>query len=127
MKPQRLWWLSFADYNQPFEKQFLGVAIVPGSDMKSAIIASHILQVNPGGEVCAQPLDQSLSLEGDWLGRLLDRDEVDELNEHLLELSRTPRHCTACNRDVSPLEWNPPADCCKSCATLPTVKVSYLN
>lgn len=46
-----LWWLSFADAERPAGEQLLGVAIVEGADMATAIKAAWALGCNPGGEV----------------------------------------------------------------------------
>jgi hypothetical protein len=44
-------WLSFADGSLPEGQQFLGVAIVCGWTIQEAVTRSHLLHVNPGGEI----------------------------------------------------------------------------
>jgi hypothetical protein len=41
------WWLSFSD------ERFLGAAIVEASNFPEAVLRTHALGINPGGEVLA--------------------------------------------------------------------------
>ena len=66
-------WLSFADPERPEGSQFLGAALVKEQVLEDAMTRSHVLGINPGGEVKAlgpipvehlpanAPLDQLLS------------------------------------------------------------------
>jgi hypothetical protein len=45
------WWLSFCDPDRPEGQQFIGVAIVCGWTIQEAVTRSHLLKVNPGGEI----------------------------------------------------------------------------
>lgn len=45
------WWLSFADSSRPTGQQFLGVTVVKACGMALAVMRSHSLKINPGGEV----------------------------------------------------------------------------
>ena len=47
----KTWWLSFADPLRPTGQQFLGVVIVDAIGFIEAVRVTHILGVNPGGEV----------------------------------------------------------------------------
>lgn len=46
-----LWWLSFADPDLPEGHQFLGVVIVEAQDGEAAVARTHLMGINPGGEV----------------------------------------------------------------------------
>ena len=76
-----LWWLSFADPDQPEDSQFLGVAIVQAPTFPAAITRSHALAVNPGGEVaCMGPIPQEY-IAAEWRDRLLTRAEAESVPE----------------------------------------------
>lgn len=75
-----LWWLSFADINLPRGQQFLGVVIIEAADSKEALLRSHALNVNPGGQVRMLPLPSWLQVDAKWLKRLLSRQECDEVD-----------------------------------------------
>ena len=78
---ETLWWLSFVDPEKsgppaqqiPGGPGFLGAAIVPGPTFIDAVNNSHLLGINPGGEVQGIPMD-SAPLEK--LGRLLSLTEI---------------------------------------------------
>lgn len=79
-----LWWLSFVDPGRsaPIEQQvpggggFLGVVIAEGDTLADAITRSHLLGVNPGGQVSAQgPIPRQL-IAAEWRDRLLTKDEA---------------------------------------------------
>lgn len=59
---EQLWWLSFAD------DRFLGVAIVWAESMELAIIKTHHLGINPGGQVAGRPI------AGEWVARVRECD-----------------------------------------------------
>lgn len=73
------WWLSFVDSKLPKGKQFLGVVIVVASGPTEAVVRSHQLKVNPGGEVSWAPLPSWVCVDARWLGRLLTTQECDEV------------------------------------------------
>ena len=64
----KLWWLSFCDTDRPVGQRFLGVAIVEGTDLASAITEAWERQCNPGGEVLSHHTN-----------KLMSRDEIDGL------------------------------------------------
>lgn len=84
-----LWWLSFCDPDKapPPEQQrpggpsFLGGVITQAPTMAAAITRSHVLKVNPGGEVkILGPIPgEYIALE--WRDRLLSADEIDAIPE----------------------------------------------
>jgi hypothetical protein len=45
------WWMSFADPTRPRGSQFLSVLLIEADDAKKAMTRSHVLGLNPGGEV----------------------------------------------------------------------------
>jgi hypothetical protein len=78
------WWLSFCDTDKPAGTQFLGACIVgPASDIGEAAQLAWWLGINPGGEVAAQPIPQTLlgTTPFDYLGRLLTRAECDAVDK----------------------------------------------
>lgn len=86
------WWLSFADGHLPKGQQFLGVAIVRGTNIMHACARAHRLGCNPGGSVQGQqwPLDFDPPEQfQDRLNRLLTRDEAEQLDRELLEYFKT--------------------------------------
>lgn len=81
-------WLSFADSTRPKSQQFLGVAIVSAMDISGALTVSHVLGINPGGEVAYIEVDESVagllsfSLEP-YHDRLLPPSEARELHDRI--------------------------------------------
>jgi hypothetical protein len=68
-----LWWLSFSGGKN------LGVAIVEALSFGEAVSKSHLLGINPGGEVVGVELDTDDAIdEARMLGlhRLISRDEL---------------------------------------------------
>jgi hypothetical protein len=89
MTAEPLWWLSFCDPDiaasipeparQPGGPSFLGVIIVQASDLPAAITRSHLLGINPGGEIgVAGPLPE-WSVAAEWRDRLLTAAEADAI------------------------------------------------
>ncbi|MGI5216223.1 hypothetical protein [Nocardia sp. CA-290969] len=82
-----LWWLSFVDPAKapPLEEQvpggasFLGVCIVPGENLTQAVSTSWFLGCNPGGELLGIPIRPEVAIDPSWIGRLLSRDELEQL------------------------------------------------
>lgn len=76
-----LWWLSFADPDAPEGTQFLGVAIVQAPTFPAAVTRSHVLTVNPGGEVaCMGPIPHEY-VGPQWRDRLLTKAEAEAIPE----------------------------------------------
>ena len=84
-----LWWMSFCDPSKapPRRKQrpggpsFLGGAVIQGPTLAAAITRSHLLGVNPGGEVAAQGPIPPHWIGQEWRDRLLTADEVRSVPE----------------------------------------------
>ena len=84
-----LWWMSFCDPDKapPPEQQrpggpsFLGGVITQAPTFPAAITRSHMLGVNPGGEVaCIGPIPAEY-IAAEWRDRLLSADEIDAIPE----------------------------------------------
>ena len=73
-----LWWLSFADPDQPKGSQFLGVAIVDAVCFEEAVVWSHMLGCNPGGEVQGVDISEE-QVPKDFLHRILEMDALNDL------------------------------------------------
>ena len=79
-----LWWLSFTDPDRsapPAEQVpggggFLGVAICEGDTLADAITRSHLLGVNPGGQVAARGPLPAWMIEPQWRDRLLTKEQA---------------------------------------------------
>jgi hypothetical protein len=71
------WWLSFADGSRPTGTQFLGAVIVEAPDLALAIGITHMLGINPGGEVMGAPLPGESAIHESWLDVLLSRAEIE--------------------------------------------------
>lgn len=76
------WWLSFADGKRPVGQQFLGVVLVRAPEFTLAVMATHRLGVNPGGEVCGTEFtgDGLEDVLQRYAGRLLSKDECAEFD-----------------------------------------------
>jgi len=76
-----LWWLSFIDPTKKRGTRFLGVVVVEGADLAAAITRSHLLGVNPGGEIeAAGPLPAGC-IATEWRDRLLTSGEANSIPE----------------------------------------------
>jgi hypothetical protein len=82
-----LWWLSFCDpaKTPPPEQQrpgglsFLGVVITQAPSLEAAITRSHVLGVNPGGEIgTVGPIPAGYIAAG-WRDRLLTAEDVESI------------------------------------------------
>ena len=76
-----LWHLSFADPGLPAGSQFLGVVIVQAQALEDAVTRSHVLGVNPGGEIqVAGPIPPGF-IGPEWRDRLLSKAEAEAIPE----------------------------------------------
>lgn len=73
-------WLSFADARLPKGSQFLGVVVIAADTFLEAVVLTHALGLNPGGEVEGFPITRGLVPHPRWLDRLLNREEAEALN-----------------------------------------------
>jgi len=82
-----LWWLSFCDPDKappPAEQRpggpsFLGGVITQAPTLAAAITRSHVLGVNPGGEVKILGPMPAHFIAPQWRDRLLSAAEIDEI------------------------------------------------
>jgi hypothetical protein len=82
-----LWWLSFCDPDKapPEDEQrpggpsFLGVVITQAPNFAAAITRSHVLGVNPGGEIGARGPIPARFIAAEWRDRLLTFAEVEAI------------------------------------------------
>lgn len=72
--------MSFVDPAKPAGERFLGVAIVEAPSIEAALIRSHVLAVNPGGEVAAVAM-RAGAVGPEWQDRLLTREEAENIPE----------------------------------------------
>ena len=76
-----LWWLSFCDTDRRAGSQFLGVSIVQAPTFAAAITRSHVLGVNPGGEVASEGPLPAEFIAAEYRDRLLTRAEAEAIPE----------------------------------------------
>jgi hypothetical protein len=76
-----LWWLSFADPDLPEGSQFLGVLIIQGPSLEAVITRSHVLELNPGGQIAAQGPIPAKYIATEWRDRLLSKEEAESVPE----------------------------------------------
>lgn len=81
--PLYWWYCSFADADKPKGEQFLGGCYVgPAPDIATAITQTHILGINPGGEVEFVRLTRrqlDAHVRADDRLRLLTREEIERM------------------------------------------------
>ena len=91
-----LWYLAFVDPDRPPDQQFLGAAIVRciSGDMKysmgNAVKKSHLLHINPGGEVHGTVMDDRFYelLPKEFIEQLLTPNDIIHLEQALRELKK---------------------------------------
>lgn len=74
-------YMSFTDPDRPEGQEWLGGCIVPASTMAEALTVSHLLGCNPGGQASCCDVPNDVVLKPDYIGRLLDRFEIEEAAE----------------------------------------------
>lgn len=77
-KPERFFWLSFADPHADKGKQFLGVAIVKGGGLQEAVQNAFTMKINPGGEVQAYEIPEQHVPDQKFHNRLLSKAELEK-------------------------------------------------
>ncbi len=77
-----LWWLSFSD------DEFLGAAIVEGVNFMTAVMKTHALGINPGGQVLGQPLPKAANhlIADQWKDRLLTKSDCEVFDAEMQRL-----------------------------------------
>lgn len=79
--PDAAWWLSFAD-----DDGFLGAVILHANDFCEAHARSHLMQLNPGGEMHGTPVPAEVAarIPEHWKNRLLTRAECEQFDAEML-------------------------------------------
>jgi hypothetical protein len=73
LQPERWFYLSF------FDKAFKGAVVIRAHGITTALIKTHALRINPGGEVLCRPLPDSLLPPESDRNRLLTEAEVEAI------------------------------------------------
>lgn len=85
--PDGAWWyFSFADADLPKGTQFLGAVFVRGCSLPDAITRSHVLGINPGGEVASIgpiPDETAQAIPARFRERLMSREDVAEFDAEM--------------------------------------------
>lgn len=79
-------YLSFADPHLPEGQQWLGAVILESDDclgFVGAVTASHMLGLNPGGEVVGFEVPDGY-VARKWMGRLLTRADIEAMDAEML-------------------------------------------
>lgn len=84
-----LWWLSFCDpdkapppeLQRPGGPSFLGAVITQAPTCAAAITRSHVLKVNPGGEIAIKGPIPARFIAAEWRDRLLSAAEIGAIPE----------------------------------------------
>ncbi len=77
------WWLSFCDQELPRGEQFLGALLIEANGMEDAMLRSHALGLNPGGEILGfqVPEEYEYRIDKSVTYRLLSRAECDAFED----------------------------------------------
>jgi hypothetical protein len=75
------YWMSFADSSLPENHQFLGVLIIQAPSLEMAVTLSHMLELNPGGQIAILEIPDHLiyRIPDNDRYRLLNREEAERL------------------------------------------------
>lgn len=83
-----MFWLSFCDQGRPEGEQFLGACIVRAMSFIEAVQVSHVLEINPGGEVQGHQVEYEAEARNpipvEYLERLLSREDCQELERKVM-------------------------------------------
>jgi hypothetical protein len=75
------WWMSFCDAARPKGERFLGGLLIEANDEFDLIARSHMLSLNPGGEIqfFRVPKEYEERIEPSMTYRLLSRAECEAI------------------------------------------------
>lgn len=73
-----VFWMSFADPDKPKGEQFLGVIITRALGAAHAMVKTHQLGINPGGEIYCIALEDASDIRPEHFDRLLKTNELVE-------------------------------------------------
>lgn len=92
-EPVGWWWLSFAD-----DDGFRGACIVKAHGFLTAVMLTHALNINPGGECKGVgPVPIEANVQPGWENRLLNREQCQEFDRVHMEEFRRVHGMTASN------------------------------
>jgi hypothetical protein len=82
-----LWWMSFTDptlcdptgNGQRGGRGFLGVIVTEADTLEDAITGTHLLGINPGGQIVILGPISTWAVPPQWRDRLLTMDEADSI------------------------------------------------
>lgn len=85
-----LYWMSFVDERKPKGKRNLGACVVEANNETEAVIMSHKVGCNPGGEVALAPIPEEYrSQYEDFTNKLHSADVWAQiLNEPIVNMKR---------------------------------------
>lgn len=72
-----LLWMSFADPDKPKGQQSLGVIITRTKGLMHAVQWTHILGINPGGQIMSYPVPDDGTIKQHHLDRLIQKAELE--------------------------------------------------
>lgn len=74
------WYMSFAN-----DDRFLGGCFISGETFADAITRTHLLEINPGGEILATEIamDAAGEIPEHWRERLLSRAELEQFDREM--------------------------------------------
>jgi hypothetical protein len=70
-------WMSFCDPDKPKGHRFLGVIVTQSLGLTHAIIKTHKLGINPGGEIQSFVLPAGTLIDVKYLNRLIPKEELE--------------------------------------------------
>lgn len=80
-------WMSFGDASLPKGSQFLGGLLIEADDFHAALLKSHRLLLNPGGEIKAFEIEVPIpeSIEEEYADRLLTREQCADMEKDMMQ------------------------------------------
>lgn len=80
---ERLFYMSFADPDLPAGTQFLGALILRAPSLEAAVTLSHLLRLNPGGEIAIIEAPPEVDFPDRYQERLMSKKEIEEMDREL--------------------------------------------
>ena len=87
-----LFWGSFCAPDAPAGSQFLGVLILPATDLVDFARSAHMLKRNPGGEIAGGAIPDELRhiVQPGEIGRLLTKAEAETIGARMTAVEIGP-------------------------------------
>mgnify|MGYP001577907546 CR=1 FL=1 len=93
MASLKWFWLSFCDTNLPKGSQWLGCCLISAPSFMAAVFVSHVLGVNPGGELTCDEVKiphDHCGVNRAWVNRLItDRQEAKQIVVDLSDIEES--------------------------------------